>query len=413
MKRALANILVSIALVHGATLHADTRAQNCITCHGEPAKHALESVHSRAGLDCITCHGGNAGEVDVAKAHGDALRPLRDARQSVETCGGCHSDVNQMRHFGLRTDQLSLYWTSQHGAALALKNDAGVATCVSCHGSHDVLRVDDPLSPTHPRRQPETCGECHSDADRMVVHGLPADQATSFRQSVHGDALFERSQSAAPSCASCHGSHGALPPRVWEIEGTCGGCHSVVQEYYERSPHARAAGAKAPVTCTACHGDHGARQPSTEMFVGSVEGSCVACHSEETDKGFAVARRLDSDVRKLEATIRGADGAIAAAAERGLFLGIERGYLEEARGLLVRARTMTHTLDPDALDDVLNRGQAMVDQTLENLATKNRIFRDRKIFTAIFFAVSIAFAIALSMHAHELVGKWKRGGVGG
>ena len=57
---------------------------------------------------------------------------------------------------------------------------------------------------------------------------------------------------------------------------------------------------------------------------------------------------------------------------------------------------------------MLNRGQGMVNKTLEDLATKNRIFRDRKIFTAIFFAVSLAFAIALAMHARELAGRRKR-----
>ena len=386
--------------------------RSCITCHGAEAKQALSSVHAASGIGCITCHGGNPGEVDVARAHGERLRPLSSASDAVESCGSCHSDVNQMRHLGLRTDQLSLYWTSQHGARLALENDAEVATCTSCHGSHEVLAADDPLSPVHPRRQPETCGKCHSDAQKMVGHGLASDQAAAFRESVHGRALLDQAHPAAPSCTSCHGSHGALPPRVSEVESTCGQCHATVQRFYERSPHAGTAGAQAPVACTACHGDHGTLEPSTDMFLQPVEGGCIACHSEPADPGLAVARTLDSDLRKLESTIGDADGAIAAAAERGLFLGIERGYLEEARGLLVRARTMTHAVDPDALDDVLNRGQAMVDQTMESLATKQRIFRDRKIFTAIFFAVSIAFAIALAMHASELAGRWRRAGGG-
>jgi hypothetical protein len=399
--------LTPLASAHDRVGDAD---RACITCHGEQAKQALTSVHAGAGIGCITCHGGNAGEVEAEKAHGDSLRTLSSARASVESCGSCHSDVNQMSRFGLRTDQLTLYWTSQHGERLALERDETVATCTSCHGSHAVVEADDPLSPVHPRRQPETCGQCHSDAERMVAHGLPADQEESFRTSVHGAALLDKAHPAAPSCTSCHGSHGALPPRATEVETTCGQCHSVVQQYYERSPHAASAGAKVPVACAACHGDHGTLAPTTDMFLQPVEGGCIACHSEEGDRGLSVARTLDADVRTLQATIAEADGAIAAAAERGLFLGIERSYLEEARGLLVRARTMTHTLDPDALDDVLNRGQAMVDQTMESLATKHRVFRDRKIFTAIFFAVSVAFAIALTMHARELAGRWRRAG---
>jgi len=407
LRALLLALLASLALAQGGT---DAEDRACITCHGEQAKQSLASVHAGARIGCVTCHGGTPGEVEANKAHGDRLRKLSNPREAVESCGSCHSDVNQMRHFGLRTDQLSLYWTSQHGARLALENDASVATCTSCHGSHSILASDDPLSPVHPRRQPETCGKCHSDAEKMVGHGLPADQVESFRTSVHGAALLEGAHPAAPSCTSCHGSHGALPPRVSEVESTCGACHATVQRHYETSPHAAAAGAKTPVACTACHGDHDAFAPSTDMFLQPVQGSCIACHSEDHDKGLAVARTLDADVRGLEATIGAADGAIAAAAERGLFLGVERSYLEEARGLLVRARTMTHTLDPDALDDVLNRGQAMVDQTMESLATKNRIFRDRKIFTAIFFAVSVAFAIALAMHASDLAGRWKRAG---
>lgn len=409
LRLAVTVVLAGFAVGQAPKLEAD---RNCIACHGSEAKQALASVHASAGIGCITCHGGNSGEVDVARAHGDTLRALSSPSAAVESCGSCHSDANQMQRLGLRTDQLSLYWTSQHGARLALENDAEVATCISCHGSHEVLAADDPLSPVHPRRQPETCGRCHSDAAKMVEHGLPADQATAFRESVHGFALLAQSHPAAPSCTSCHGSHGALPPRVSEVESACGQCHSTVQRFYEQSPHAQLAGAKASVACTTCHGDHGTLEPSTEMFLKPVEGGCVVCHSEPTDPGLTVARTLDSDIRALQATIDSADGEIAAAAERGLFLGIERGYLEEARGLLVRARTMTHAVDPDALDDVLNRGQAMVDQTMENLATKQRIFRDRKIFTGIFFAVSIAFAIALAMHASELAGRWRRAGGG-
>jgi hypothetical protein len=386
------------------------RTANCVTCHGAEALQARASVHTRAAIDCITCHGGNPGEVEVARAHGTALRSLKNPREAVDTCGTCHSDVDRLRNFGLRTDQLSLYWTSQHGAQLALKEDANVATCVSCHGSHGVLAPSDPLSPVHPQRQVETCGRCHGDEKLMAQYGLPATQPEAYRTSVHGQALLEDAHPAAPSCTDCHGSHGALPPRVGEVEQVCGQCHSVVQDYYDKSPHAKSAGATGSVQCTACHSNHGVQKPTLERFVGDAEGHCGACHTEPGDKALAVGRTLHDDVEKLGQTIHEAELAVDKAGERGLFLGIERGYLDDARGLLVRARTMTHSLDPAALDDVLNRGQGMVNKTLEDLATKNRIFRDRKIFTAIFFAVSLAFAIALAMHARELAGRRKRVG---
>jgi hypothetical protein len=317
------------------------------------------------------------------------------------------ADVERMRSFGLRTDQLSWYWTSRHGAKLAEDGDRDVATCVSCHSSHAVLAVRDPLSPAHPRRQVETCGRCHSDATLMAKYGLPADVVEHFRGSVHGLALLERDDAAAPSCTDCHGSHGALPPRTQEVGQVCGQCHSVEQGYFAQSPHAKEKNGQA-VECTSCHGNHAVAAASPRMFSGDDAGHCGNCHSAEGDRALGVAAELSGALDRLEATIRDADERIADAARHGQFLGEERGYLEEARGLLVRSRTMTHTLAPSALDDVLNRGQAMVQTTLDGLETKRRIFRDRRIFTTVFFAVSVAFAIALSMYGRALVGPWKR-----
>ena len=404
MKLALVALLALAPLAPAA---GKERARNCVTCHGAEAKLATNGVHAKGGVDCITCHGGVADEVEVARAHA-GLRKLKDPRESVEVCGVCHSDVERMRSFGLRTDQLSLYWTSRHGARLAETGDADVATCVTCHGSHGVLSVRDPLSPVHERRQIDTCGRCHSDATTMARYGLPADVVESFTGSVHGKALLEDAHPAAPVCTDCHGSHGALPPRIGDVELVCGHCHSVVQEHFDRGAHSAAGGAEHPLQCTACHDNHGTEKPSPAMFLGDDVGHCGNCHSGEGDKALEIGSRLHADIDRLQATIRGADEAIAAAAVYGLFLGEERGYVEEARGLLVRARTMTHTIDPAALDDVLNRGQAMVQTTLESLDTKHRKLRDRRIFTGIFFAVAVAFAIALLMHGRDLGGRWKR-----
>ena len=54
----------------------------------------------------------------------------------------------------------------------------------------------------------------------------------------------------------------------------------------------------------------------------------------------------------------------------------------------------------------------MVLQTRESLATKGRIFRDRKIFTSIFAALSVVFAIVLLMYGRAIGGTWKKGPAG-
>jgi len=348
--------------------------------------------------------------LDVDGAHGPELSALRDPRAAVESCGGCHSDVERMRAFGLRTDQLSLYWTSRHGAKLAEDGDPRVATCTSCHGVHAVLSSSDPRSPVSPAEQIDTCGRCHADAALMADYGLPADTVAQFRGSVHGQALLEQGNQAAPACSACHGSHGATPPRFADITQVCGHCHSTVQDFFADSPHTRDG---APVQCVSCHASHAVTRPSPAMLLGDEPGHCGDCHTAADDPGQLTGRKLYDDVQALATTIESAEGAVRAAAGRGMFLGAEHGYIDEARGLLVRARAMTHALSPAALEDILNRGQGMVGQTLEGLDTKGRIFRDRKIFTAIFLGIALAFAIVLWMYGVELHQRGTRRPAGG
>jgi len=381
----------------------------CAVCHGEQAQQHARSLHARSGIGCIDCHGGNDAVLEVEAAHGADLAALRGPSERVAMCGSCHGDVQRMRLYGLRTDQLALYATSQHGRKLAEDPQADVATCVSCHGSHEVLSPADTRSPIHKFNQLTSCGECHSDAERMRRHGLPSDVVAQYRDSVHGRALLEQGHPAAPACTDCHGSHGAAPPRVLEIETACGHCHSVVQDYFEQGPHAPRAAGGANIQCASCHDNHAVAPPSSALFLGDAEGHCGSCHEAGVGTALAVAERLHSDVTDFERRILEAEEAVRMASLRGLFLGPERGYLGDARSLLVRARALTHTLSTEALDDALNRGEAMVATAMENLAMKRRGLRDRKIFTGLFFGVTVAFALALWLYAREIRGRWKEG----
>ena len=382
--------------------------EGCVVCHGKEAHELATSIHARAVLTCTSCHGGDPTAMEVASAHGKELKKPKAPREVLESCGSCHSDVQRMRAYGLRTDQLSLYWTSKHGERLAKDGDPNVAICTSCHGTHGVLKVSDTRSPVHPFNQVATCGRCHADEKLMAKYGLEADLVEQYRHSIHGKALLEDAHPAAPSCAVCHGSHGARPPRVSDIEQVCGQCHSVVQAHYDESPHAKAAQAgRAAVQCNSCHGSHTIPPPSPEMFVGDAEGHCGSCHGEEKDPARAMAQGLHDGIVKLGDEIRTAEADLRDAAGRGLFLGPEKGFLDDARGLLVRARASTHRLNTSAQTDILNRGQAMVLQTREGLDTKARTFRDRKIFTAVFAGITLVFVVVLLMYGRAIRGSWK------
>jgi nitrate/TMAO reductase-like tetraheme cytochrome c subunit len=143
-----------ILLLAGASLAAK---DSCLTCHSglqgklrQPAAIFGSSVHFQQGFTCADCHGGdpNSGDPTVAMsaAKGFIGAPLRTAIPKL--CARCHSDPNFMRRYNPRerVDQCSEYLISVHGQRLRT-GDTAVATCIDCHGVHDIRPVRDPLSP--------------------------------------------------------------------------------------------------------------------------------------------------------------------------------------------------------------------------------------------------------------------------
>lgn len=375
-------------------------AEACAICHGKERVDLARSAHTGAGFTCVSCHGGDGAAIEAKDAHAGDFQPLTDPRDSVTSCGECHSNVERMRISGLRTDQLALYRTSGHGLRVFESGDTDVATCADCHGSHDIRHAADPSSAVHPRNQPATCGACHSDPALMERFGLAADAPELYARSVHGIAAAE-GRPASPACSDCHGHHGALPPRVDQAEQVCGQCHSVVQEHYERSPHFQL---DPVVQCVTCHGNHLVLEPTPAALVGDGPGACSTCHRAADDPGRLVASGLHEDMARFEERIEAAAETARLDAERGLYLEHELGFLEDAREVLVRARSLTHAASREDLDDLLNRGLGMVGQTEDSLDTLSRVGRDRKIFTAVFFALTVVLAIMLLMYAREIRG---------
>jgi hypothetical protein len=311
----------------------------------------------------------------------------------------------------VRTDQLETYWTSAHGKALAERGDPGVATCVTCHGDHLVFGVSDPRSPVHKFSQPGTCGSCHGDAERMEPYGLDADVVEEYAGSVHGRALLGESKLASPTCSDCHGSHGAVPPRVHVVGRVCGQCHTVVGKYFDESPHADATARGEMDECASCHGTHGVAEPTADLFVGPGAGHCSTCHRDSDDPAVAVAKKLYDDVNQLDSAIVSAERELEEASAGGLFIQREYGFLDDARSLRGRARSITHTLSAERLADLLHKGQAMVQETHESLAVKRRKLRDRRIFSSIFFGVTLLLAGVLQTYRREVYGGWEKRGV--
>jgi cytochrome b subunit of formate dehydrogenase len=279
-----------LAVVHGNTL--------CTGCHAEAAAayergvHATELAGGVPAASCQDCHG--AHDVQGAADPRSRVFPLR----LPDTCESCHRPEPPPEHPAPAGERVRQYESSAHGIALRRDGLVVTATCRSCHGSHEILPVQDPAAPTSRGKVPYTCGACHAG----ILQGYLA--------GVHGTE-FEEGGAAVPVCTDCHGEHtisgpddpvsSVAPERVAQ---TCARCHADedLMERHEiapariaswgRSYHgiASALGEAGAANCASCHGFHGifpSTDPRSRIHPANLERTCGGCH---TGYGAAFAR---------------------------------------------------------------------------------------------------------------------------
>ncbi len=220
--------ILLLAVVGLLLLPATTFAQDgpvvsneqCLLCHSDPALSMVlpsnevlplvvdaselqHSVHGSASepLYCVDCHNDKAGY-----PHADF--PAPDYRswqlQISMVCGNCHEEEATTR-------QESIH------ARLLAAGRSEAATCVDCHGSHDVsVAAEDKVS-TIREDQVEACGRCHSSI------------AAEFKDSIHGQQLLDGNPDV-PTCSTCHPAHHIEDPRsaAFRLKSPelCGQCHA-------------------------------------------------------------------------------------------------------------------------------------------------------------------------------------------
>ena len=276
---------------------------SCTHCHGgelfdeagqAKVKHFNIDVHSQVGLSCHDCHGGNP-DPKLGDDIGGAMDPLYTPNPYVgapkrtaipDFCGRCHSSADYMKKFNpaARVDEVSEYWTSNHGQKLK-SGLTDVATCIDCHSVHNIRRKGNPESPVYPTHVAETCSRCHSDVKRMTANGrsIPVDQYARWSRSVHAKALLEKGDLTAPTCNDCHGNHGAAPPGIGSIQFVCGSCHAREAELFRASPkaagwdkHNELLAAVPDGKCGTCHDDERTKLAFTQL------SSCLVCHGNHS-----------------------------------------------------------------------------------------------------------------------------------
>ena len=344
---------------------------SCVECHSAmdgalqaPAVKFPTDVHKRRGFSCADCHGGDrtADDPEAAMSKAKGFRG-KIARTAIpQLCAHCHSDPNLIHKFGPqeRVDQYELYQTSVHGKRIAA-GDAAAATCVDCHSVHDIREVKDPQSPVYPLRLPETCAHCHANAAYMAKYKIPTNQFAEYRQSVHWAALAQRGDLSAPSCASCHGNHGATPPAVSSVAAVCGTCHALIEDLYNKSPHQAAFTAEGKAGCVTCHGSHGVRTPSPAMLAGD-QAVCARCHVP-TSIGGKAAVRMAGMINGLSAALKDSDAVLQRAASSGMEVSEALLREQEAKEFLVKSRVAVHTASLAAIGQSVDAGLAAAAQT--------------------------------------------------
>ena len=379
MKPLTALFLAGALAVLASTPAFAQELSSCRTCHdkltGAAKVSEQDSMHSRNGIECADCHGGDPKAADQAGAHSPAAGYRgKIGRAAVpELCGDCHADVRRMNPYGLPTDQLARYRTSRHGEALFGKADPDVATCIDCHGAHDISDIHSAGSPVHPKNVPATCGRCHSDEARMQKHGLPTNQEANYRQSVHAHLLFDKDDLSAPTCVTCHGNHGAVPPGVAKVELVCGKCHLKQKELFDLGPHAKPAREGQIEACVTCHSNHKVVPADPGLF-----RVCTLCHNEG-EPAFERAKKVHDLLTREQKTYDDARAGLDAATKAGFGTDDEQVMMADAKTQLMQLAPLQHQMDLAKLQEVsgaIDKSAADVGARLE---AKQKAARMRKL----------------------------------
>ncbi|MGQ9835914.1 MAG: cytochrome c3 family protein [Thermoanaerobaculaceae bacterium] len=257
----------------------------CLACHEEAAATLQKSVHrdpqaqGSFRAQCWACH--TAHDVRPPQDPASSLAPQNVAK----TCLQCHDRQE--------------YLVGVHGRGVELAGLDMSATCVSCHGGHNILPADNPESTVARANVPGTCGRCH----RRVTE--------TYLASVHGRKLAEHKEDV-PVCVDCHAAHATVDPQLPSFRNSsptlCARCHAdkklaakyglraEVFDTYVADFHGTTAELFRAVTpdqplnkavCYDCHGYHdveSVREVGATVVQQRLLERCRVCHKQATER---------------------------------------------------------------------------------------------------------------------------------
>ncbi|OGZ98740.1 MAG: hypothetical protein A3C07_04630 [Candidatus Sungbacteria bacterium RIFCSPHIGHO2_02_FULL_47_11] len=382
----------------------EAASNSCLTCHSDMWEEVKGSAHSQQGIYCNKCHGGDPtkDDKDLAKGPGTGYIGIPDKKQAMELCGSCHSDVSVMNFYGTSTDQLAQYKTSHHGKKLLEEGNAKVAVCSDCHGYHEVLKVSDPNSSVYPSNLPKTCAKCHGNEKLMHSFGLPSDVFEKYKNSVHGKALFEKGDTSVANCASCHGSHGAVPPGFREVGATCGKCHINEKANFQESVHALISDREKFSECVSCHSNHDIQPVSVALY----DQACVKCHTPES-KAFQQGRQIKAILQKADSELKETRQILKQAGIEGFFIEEEEAILEEVRSKVLEMQPLQHKLIYNELADLYAQSDAKIKEIKASIDGKRKGLKWRKVGLIVLWIFILIMVWALNSEYKRIMAEEK------
>ncbi|MBL1213370.1 MAG: DUF4405 domain-containing protein [Ignavibacteriae bacterium] len=268
---------------------------NCGTCHEDAYDEHKESIHgismelgSDEAAKCWDCHGAHG--IQYVSEASSLVHP----KNLAVTCAKCHDNPEIVQKYGLSASKPGMSYSNSVHGKLVMEGDTDAASCVDCHGVHDIKNKMQPGSRISTFNVPEMCGECHQDASENYmesIHWIRAKKGAKF----------------SPVCNDCHSEHSIqqvstesnkIDQNILQ-EKICVSCHQdpkLIQKYdlseeqtiqYQDSYHGLAVmrGSTKAARCIDCHNDHKilpSSHPESSVSEENVTATCQKCHARAT-----------------------------------------------------------------------------------------------------------------------------------
>ena len=251
--------------------HAEPARVDCARCHKPVGDKFASSIHGPKGggnATCVDCHGSHEVQKATPAAHRERVGAM---------CAKCHDGED------------AKWKASLHGHS----DSQQAPTCVECHGVHDILPRSDPRSRTHRLNGASMCGDCHTNPEVKALSDEQRAEVKEYFNSTHGLAVTKGGLLVAATCVDCHGAHDMDSVKATDshvlrkaIPSLCGKCHVGVLRVYMDSVHGKpfAEGNIDVPVCTDCHRSHQIKSPLDPMssvYSTNVSPTCLRCHSNE------------------------------------------------------------------------------------------------------------------------------------